>query len=197
MKKTLLLLIAVLLVLTSCTSENDPDIVPLPDSDGLLSESGDGEEASGILGDFSATELYGDAIDESLLSDYDLTMVNVWATYCGPCLREMPDLGELADEYGEKGVQIVGMISDVLDSYGDISESQVSVAKDIVTKTEADYPHILPSRDLFGLLYQITSVPTTFFVDKDGRQVGGAYVGSRSKAEWAKIIDETLEEVSK
>ncbi len=152
---------------------------------------------SGVLSSFTSTDLNGAKIDESILADYELTMVNVWATFCGPCLREMPDLGELAKEYESKGVRITGMISDVLDSNGNIDSKQVTTAKDIVAETKADYLHILPSEDLFGLLSGIQSVPTTFFVDKDGNQVGQAYVGSRSKADWKAIIDQTLSEVTK
>ncbi len=151
---------------------------------------------TGVLSSFTATDLNGTKIDESILVDYELTMVNVWATFCGPCLREMPDLGELAAEYEAQGVRIVGMISDVLDSKGNIDATQVATAKDIVAQTNADYLHILPSEDLLGLIAGIQSVPTTFFVDKDGNQVGKAYVGSRSKADWKTIIDETLAEVS-
>ncbi len=88
----------------------------------------------------------------------------------------------------------MGIISDVLDSAGKIDSKQVSTAKDIVAQTKANYLHILPSEDLFGLIYQIQSVPTTFFVDENGNQVGKAYIGSRSKADWKTIIDETLEE---
>lgn len=149
----------------------------------------------GLLSSFSTTDLEGSALDQSMLEDYELTMVNVWATFCGPCLREMPDLGELAEEYREKGVQIVGLVSDVLASDGSVSQEQVSLALDIVEKTGAAYPHLLPSQDLLGILSQIQFVPTTFFVDSQGRQVGSAYVRANTKAQWAEIIDETLEEL--
>ncbi len=156
------------------------------------------EDASnGILSTFTATDLYGAVADESALSDYKLTMVNVWATFCSPCVREMPDLGELAVEYESKGVQIVGMVSDVLKSNGTVDDKQLSTAKDIAEKTKANYLHIVPSPDLFPLLAEIQSVPTTFFVDENGNQVGYAYIGSRSKADWQLIIDEMLAEVEK
>ena len=122
-------------------------------------------------------------------------MVNVWATFCTPCISEMPELGELADEYADKGVQIVGLISDVLNSDGSVSETQLDTAREIVSSTGADYVHIVPSTDLYGLLYQITSVPTTFFVDETGAQVGYTYLGARDKAEWSAILDEVLAEV--
>ncbi len=188
MKKILLIALSFVLVLLTACGPNDsgPDLGTLENNN----------TNAGILSSFTATDLNGTEINESILADYELTMVNVWATFCGPCLREMPDLGELASEYEARGVRIVGMISDVLDSKGNIDAAQVATAKDIVAQTKANYLHILPSEDLFGLIAGIQSVPTTFFVDKDGNQVGKTYVGSRSKADWKAIIDETLAEVS-
>lgn len=154
------------------------------------------EETAGILSSFACTDLEGNPVDQSILEEYDITMVNVWATFCGPCLREMPDLGELASEYEEKGVRIVGLLSDVLDSEGNISEEQVDTAREIVESTGADYLHLLPSQDLYGLLAQIYAVPTTFFVDKEGRQVGKTYVKSMTKEKWIEVIEDTLKEVS-
>ncbi len=153
------------------------------------------EAVSGLLSKFSTTDLEGNALDESSLADYQLTMVNVWATYCGPCLQEMPDLGELAAEYAPRGVQIMGFVTDVLNSDGSLSQSQLQTARDIVRSTGASYPHFVPSQDLYGLLGEISAVPTTFFVDRQGRQVGSAYIGARSKEDWVNIIEEVLPEV--
>lgn len=153
------------------------------------------EEMPLLLASFSTTDLEGNPIDQSILEDYKLTMVNVWATFCGPCLNEMPDLGALAKEYEDQGVQFVGLVSDVLNSDGSISESQVTTAQDIVEETGADYLHLLPSEDLLGLLSQIYAVPTTFFVDSEGRQVGYAYVQALSKDQWITAIDEALAKV--
>ena len=122
-------------------------------------------------------------------------MVNVWATFCGPCINEMPDLGELAAEYADKGVQIIGLVSDTMDSDGTISDSQVETAKEIVAETGADYRHLLPSDDLLGILSQIYAVPTTFFVDSEGVQVGDAIVTAQSKEKWIETIDGMLAEV--
>ncbi len=192
MKKVLLIIISIMLIILTACGQKQPAeqnvVEPIPNQP---------ETATGILSDFSAADISGAAIDESILSDYDLTMVNVWATFCSPCIREMPDLGELAEEYKEKGVQIVGLVSDVLNSDRTINQEQVSTAQEIINKTKADYIHILPSNDLFGLLSQISSVPTTFFVDKEGKQVGNAYLGSKSKSDWQAIIDRTLAEVSR
>ncbi len=194
MKYSLIIIMSLMLILlSSCGAGRE--ITAVEDEQNTSHDTITTE--NGILSSFSTKDIFGIEVDELILEDYDLTMVNVWATFCNPCIREMPDLGELAIEYKEKGVQIIGIVSDVLDSDLTINQSMLSTAKEIVDKTNANYIHLLPSNDLFGLLYQINSVPTTFFVDKDGKQVGSAYLGSKSKADWQYIIDDTLLEISK
>ena len=196
---SLALCLALALVLTACaggdSSQNSSAQSPSDASDTSQSDSG-AQEAAGLLSSFSTTDLEGNAVDQSILEDYDLTMVNVWATYCTPCLQEMPDLGELASEYADKGVQILGLVSDVLNSDGTISDSQVETAQEIVEETGASYQHLLPSADLLGLLSQIYGVPTTFFVDSAGNQVGYAYVTAMEREQFVEIIDAALAEVA-
>ena len=180
--------LACLLTLAACSPAET--MTSTPD----LSASED-EVQTGVLSVFSTTDLEGNTLDQSILADYDLTMVNVWATFCGPCINEMPDLGELAAEYADKGVQIIGLVSDTMDSDGTISDSQVETAKEIVAETGADYRHLLPSDDLLGILSQIYAVPTTFFVDSEGVQVGDAIVTAQSKKKWIETIDGMLAEV--
>ena len=196
---SLALCLALALVLTACaggdSSQNSSAQSPFDAGDTSQSDSG-AQEAAGLLSSFSTTDLEGNAVDQSILEDYDLTMVNVWATYCTPCLQEMPDLGELASEYADKGVQILGLVSDVLNSDGTISDSQVETAQEIVEETGASYQHLLPSADLLGLLSQIYGVPTTFFVDSAGNQVGYAYVTAMEREQFVEIIDAALAEVA-
>lgn len=196
---SLALCLALALVLTACaggdSSQNSSAQSPSDAGDTSQSDSG-AQEAAGLLSSFSTTDLEGNAVDQSILEDYDLTMVNVWATYCTPCLQEMPDLGELASEYEDKGVQILGLVSDVLNSDGTISDSQVEAAQEIVEETGASYQHLLPSADLLGLLSQIYGVPTTFFVDSAGNQVGYAYVTAMEREQFVEIIDAALAEVA-
>lgn len=151
------------------------------------------EEKEGKFASFSTTDINGVYFDESLWESKKLTMVNVWATFCSPCLREMPDLGELSVEYASKGVQLVGVVLDTLDKKDNIDQSQVEYARQLVEETGADYTHLLPGTDLLRAgLNQIYSVPTTIFLDNKGNIVGKAYIGSRSKEEWSAIIDSVL-----
>lgn len=138
-----------------------------------------------LLGDFTTTDIYGNAVTSDIFSEAPVTMVNVWATFCDPCIREMPDLGELATEYDGK-MQIIGIIADV-------QEANQETALEIIEYTKADYPHLVVSEDMAsGYLSQVQAVPTTIFLDENGDQLGEVYTGSRDKEAWTQIIDEIL-----
>ena len=51
---------------------------------------------------FSLTTLTDETIDDSIISENKLTMVNFWATWCGPCVSEIPDLQLISEEYADK-----------------------------------------------------------------------------------------------
>ena len=154
------------------------------------------QASAGAYHSFQTTDLAGNVITADVFADHKLTMINVWATYCSPCLKEMPELGELSREYQDKGVQIIGIPIDTLEQDGTLSQSQVANAAALASQTGADYLHILPSQDLINAgLGDIYAVPTTFFVDSSGQVTGETYMGSKSKEDWEKIIDQTLQDM--
>lgn len=158
--------------------------------------SADQPSSDGVLSAFTAFDIDGNTVDESILSGYKLTMVNIWGTFCSPCISEMPELGALNAEYADKGVQVIGIVIDVQDGSGTLIPDMVDFAKEIVDKTGADYLHILPSADLsIQMLYRVEAVPTTIFVDEFGRQVGEDYLGARSGDDWKLIVEELLTKV--
>lgn len=137
---------------------------------------------------FQTVTLEGETVDESIFADAKLTMINVWATYCSPCINEMPELGQIAEDYADKDFQMVGMISDVQEG------TDVTDAKELVSETGADYTHLLLNQEVYETFLQdVTAVPTTFFVDEEGNQVGERYVGAKSGEEWVEIIEALLE----
>lgn len=182
-------LMMILLVFASCdNSENENELT------GSETQASDEKEEKGILSDFTSADIDGNAVDSSVFEGKKLTMINIWATFCGPCINEMPDLGKISEDYESKGFQIIGIPVDVVDYYGNIDTNQVDLARDIIDETGADYLHILPSVSLNqAKLSRVTSVPETIFVDENGCQVGESYIGSRSEAQWKEIIDGLLE----
>ena len=122
---------------------------------------------------FSGQDMEGNIVTSDIFGQSRLTMVNVWATYCNPCLSEMPGLGELAGEYDAEQFQIIGIISDVQEGTG---EEAVEYATALVSQTGADYVHLLLNESLYrAMLGGVSAVPTTFFVDENG-EIGRAHV---------------------
>jgi thiol-disulfide isomerase/thioredoxin len=135
----------------------------------------------------------GETITSDCFADSKLTMLNVWATYCNPCLREMPDLGELAVSYDSSDFQMLGAISDI----SVFSEADaIAAAVELIEKTGATtYPHLLLNESLYqNLIGGVDSVPTTFFINNQGELLGYV-VGSQSKETWKGLIDELLAEM--
>ena len=151
--------------------------------------SPDQEETAPIFIAFEGTDLDGNTVSQEIFTQSKLTMVNVWATYCNPCLSEMPGLGELAAEYDPAEFQIIGIVSDVWEG-----EDQTLV-ESLIQKTGADYLHLL-ANDSIGqaILSSVSGVPTTFFFDGEGAYLGGV-VGSAEKEKWEEIIHGLLEEM--
>ena len=169
----------------SDTNENTEEIVDISATENTLSE----ENNITIFGEFTSYTQSGEEITQSIFENADITMVNIWGTFCNPCIEEMPYLAEISKEYEQKGLQVVGMISDVI-------EPNDATAQEIINLTGADYTHIVLSEDLYNnFLYQIQSIPTTIFVDKNGNWVGEIVIGARDKQQWTAIVEEILKEV--
>ena len=149
----------------------------------------------GIFQTMQMTDFDGNEVDKSLFEGHRLTMVNIWATFCNPCLSEMPELGELAAEYAkeEGGVQIIGICTDITDLSGNTTQEAVDGAKQIVEMTGAAYPHLIPNDEFMAFLMQeVPGVPTTVFVDENGEVIGDEVVGAKSKDAWQQEIESRL-----
>ena len=123
---------------------------------------------------FSTTALDGTSVDESVLAGHTLTMINFFEPWCPLCIAELPDLEKLYETYAPEGFQILGVFS-----------TEEGTAK-VVSDAALSYPVLryVPEFDPFQTGY----VPTTIFVDGDGRIVGETKIGSNSYAGWEAII---------
>lgn len=141
---------------------------------------------------FEATTTDGQAFTSDCFADSKLIMINVWATYCNPCLSEMPDLGEIAASYDTADFQMIGIVSDVADN---ASEEDIAAAQELIVETKAEYPHLLLSESLYyNLVGGIDAVPTTFFVNQKGELLG-YLTGAQSKEAWEGLINDLLAEI--
>ena len=199
---SILLILSLVFAFAACGTDNEPPTPrPIePEANTDVTERDPSAEAEEkiipILSVFTAPDLEGNTIDQTYLADKKLTMVNIWATTCGFCIDEMPELAELNKEYADQGFQVIGIVTDVFDRDGGFSGTQIEKAKEIVNVQGADYLQLLPSEDLLAVILAIpsNSVPLTFFVDAEGNLVGKIYAGALGKDVWEEIILEHLAE---
>jgi len=145
------------------------------------------------FGTIDGTDFAENEISEDIFTEYDLTLVNVWATFCNPCLNEMPDLNEIHEEYSKAGksFQVVGICSDTVTLEG-VNENILNTAEEIEKTLALTYLNIVPGEALRSeTLKGLSVVPTTFFVDGNGHIVE-TVIGARSKEDWIEIIDDLL-----
>lgn len=138
---------------------------------------------------FSTTDLNGNSIDNAIFSNADLTVLNIWGTFCGPCIDEMPELGKWAKEMPEN-VQLIGLVADI---EGEEDTKHLQMARDYLTAAEADFTNMMVNRDFDRIMNWVTGVPTTIFVDKSGNIVGEPIVGANVEG-YKAFVEEYLNE---
>lgn len=138
---------------------------------------------------FTTTDLNGNEVTEAIFGEKDLTVVNIWGTFCTPCIDEMPALGEWYEEMPDN----VGLVGIVCDLTAGSDQATHDLAVDIVTQAGAGFPCLLACDDLGGLLSAVVGVPTTFCVDKEGNIVGKAILGARVE-EYKAMVEVLLDE---
>lgn len=147
------------------------------------------------IGKFNVKDVHGKGYTEDIFKDSELTMVNVFATWCTACIKEITDLEKLNKEMAKRKVKVVGVVTDTLNNSSEDKEA-INKAKVISERTGATYPFLIPDSKYFnGRLDGIQAYPQTFFVDKNGNIVGQTYEGSHGLKEWRKIVESELQRI--
>ena len=123
--------------------------------------------------EFSTTDMDGNKVTNDIFADYDLTVVNFWASYCNPCIDELPELAEWKKEL-PNNVNLIGLLVDVDEKGSD----QYKLAEKIIKETGADYQHLIATEEFDDLISDLVGVPTTFFVDSTGKIIGEPFAGA-------------------
>jgi len=119
---------------------------------------------------FTATDMEGNTVTEAIFADYDLTMVNVWSTWCGYCIEEMPAFPGLKDSLPEN-VNLITICED--------ASIETELANLILDTVGANFTTLVGTAEMFygGMLSDVYAFPTTLFYDSEGRLVGEAFAG--------------------
>lgn len=155
--KKLWLLMAVLLVLFGCRQGEKK----VQSGGGDAQQTATGIDVGTRLPDYSAMNLDG--------SKFELTgkrgkvvLLNVWATWCGPCRVEIPELQRIHDEYASRGFEVVGV---------SVDESGVESVKQFIAEQKMTYPNVLDPQGNLAALLQSTMLPTSVLLDRNGKIV--------------------------
>jgi peroxiredoxin len=113
--------------------------------------------------DFTLENVNGENIS---LSDFDgqTILLNFWATWCGPCIREMPSMEKLYSELKDEGFVVVAV---------DIRDTKESVEK-IIARLAVTFPVLLDKSGKIGDIYGASSIPLSYLIDTKGYVVGVA-----------------------
>ena len=170
MKKlcSILLITALCVSLVACGSKNKEK----RQVNSIVTTMGNNASFPSAVNVFSTTDLEGNTVTNDILSQADLTVVNFWGTFCNPCINEMPELAKWNEEMPDN-VQMLGAIVDV-------------------ETVDSDENVIAPGAfDQF--INKLAGVPTTVFIDKNGKVVGEAVVGAKVE-EYKQHVEDYLNE---
>lgn len=151
----------------------------------LMSSS---NEANPIEGqDLSKIEMEtydGDKLSGDQFKENKITVLNLWATWCGPCIEEMPDFEEVYQNYKEKGVDFIGL---ALES----DEEEVKAIKDQLNIT---YTLVKENDQLKALISShFDYVPVTLFIDSQGNVLATFIPGGTTENGLSQILDDLIQ----
>lgn len=174
------------------------------DREGTDGETGNGSDSAGSgneTADDPASEVLAPGYDLELkdqfgkvhtLSDYKgkVIFLNFWATWCGPCRNEMPDIQKLYEEYSAQGedaeVVILGIAGPEIGQEGSSGDIAGFMEENGYT-----YPVLMDESGEMFDQYGISAFPTTFMIDRDGN-VYGYVPGQMTEDIMRSIIEQTL-----
>ena len=184
---TLPLLIGTLFFFNGCTKTGESkEVVPQPAGKALdnVSEVRSVQFPDTLVPQFSWIDEKGKSISFSEFSKGNVVLINFWAAWCGPCKRELPDLVELNNEYASRNAKVLGISVDR-------GEDVLQMVHKFAQANNLHYPIIIDNGELEKAFGGIRGIPTTFFIDKNGK-IAQRMIGLQSKAVFASALDALL-----
>lgn len=140
---------------------------------------------------FSTTDLDGNQITSDIFADKKITLVNIWGSFCQPCMEELPDLQKISEDMENQGVAIIGILGDAMDSDGNRDEDVIELGKMVLEENNVTYLNLAMNRELKEA-FPTQTYPTSILIDSNGTVIGEVVYGSRKADEYRKIIKDAL-----
>ena len=142
-----------------------------------------GGETGGQIISFKANDLDGNPVSSAeIFSQHEITMVNIWATWCGPCVGELAELQEIHKRFLEKDCAVLGLMTD----------DDIRSAKNLIRQNGVTYQVAVNTS--FRSVFPYSGIPTSFFVDRNGRFLGTMIVGAYPE-KYEAALEPLLEQV--
>jgi len=162
------LIISTLIFTQNSKDNNEPDYIPAYDFNLSLFNNSDQDST------IQLSSLKGNVV-----------LLNFWATWCGPCIAEIPEFNDLYDKYNSKGFEILGV--SVSDNYKQL--------KKFSNKIEINYKLLFGSSDEMAIVIQnygaFYSVPVSYLINRDGFVVRG-YPGAIIGEYWSSLLKDDI-----
>lgn len=151
---------------TSGDNTNRNENETLVDGEVANAESTEEEDSRISIVDAS---IYDSEGNEVMLSSFigKPIVINFWASWCSPCKSEFPDFQDAYEEYGEE-------ITFIMINLTDGSRETKETADQFIMKMEYTLPVYYDTKQSAAIAYSVYSIPTTYFIDKDGYIIVGA-----------------------
>ena len=111
-----------------------------------------------------------------------VVVVDFWATWCGPCVHEIPGYIAMQKKYAERGLVIVGLPVD--------RKGEAAVAP-FAKRTGINYPLAIATPEVISAFGELEAIPTTYLIDREGR-IRHKKTGSMEAADYEKLISSLL-----
>lgn len=108
--------------------------------------------------DFSLKDTEGNTVSLKNLKGEKIVVLDFWASWCGPCIRAIPELNRIQKDYGERGVQVLGI---------NIREKPSAVVS-FKKKNMVKYQVLLDLKGTVAADYRVRGIPNLIVIDKDG-----------------------------
>lgn len=119
-----------------------------------------------------------------------LRLYNVWATWCPPCVAEIPALGRISRDY-QGSVEVIGLQADAINNDWSPNQQAIDKGKALFAKSKATYTNLVPSMSHYDMLTASAYIPASYFMDSNDRIIKEV-IGGHDYAGWSDIIDELL-----
>jgi thiol-disulfide isomerase/thioredoxin len=187
MKRTTLA-VALLVSLTFACKRNEHAAASVSDGErqetkGKTAEATAGTDVGSAMPEYAAMWLDGSKFDLASKRD-KVVLLNVWATWCGPCRYEIPELQALHNRYAPRGFEVIGV---------SVDESGVESVKQFIDQQKMTYPVALDAEGKLANILQTAVLPTSVIVDRSGKIVWKKFGAIMpNDAELTKAIESAL-----